>query len=751
MASHTPARHANAPCKLLGTPDCPVDELLHELQAHEQQLEARHEVLRQAHVAMEASKKALQESEASTRLILHAAPVATLVMNRHGRITQANARAEAMFGYPAGSMAGLNIEDLIPERFRAAHREYRAGSTERPPQHRIMGMGEGEFFGLRGDGGEFPVEVGLGSFELNGERFVVVSINDITERKKIEDDLRIAAIAFESQAGMIVTDPNGVIVRVNRAFTRLTGYSAEEAIGQTPALLRSGRHDTGFYQRMWATIKKKGFWQGEMWNRRKNGKTYAEWLTITAVAKPGGQITHYIGTFSDITQNSEAEAEIHRLAYYDPLTQLPNRRLLHDRLAQALASSGRSPRHGAVLFLDLDNFKTLNDTRGHAVGDQLLIEVARRLQTTLREGDTVSRLADTVSRLGGDEFVLVLEDLSEATEEAAVQARLVGEKLRDALALPYDLSNGEFHCTASFGVTLFHGHDDSIESLLKQADLALYQAKNAGRNTLRFFDPAMQAALDERSALEADLRRALKRRQLHLHYQAQLDSTRRIIGAEALLRWAHPERGAVAPDTFIPLAEETGLILPIGHWVLETACAQIKAWSGNAATRDLRLAVNVSARQFRQTGFVAEVEKVLSDSGIDPTRLKIELTESLVIDNVIDTIARMQALKSLGVSFAMDDFGTGFSSLSYLKRLPLDQLKIDRSFVRDLAHDPNDAAIVQTIITMGRTLGLNVIAEGVESEAQLEFLASHGCHAYQGYLFSRPVPLKEFERLLARS
>jgi len=723
-------RPASAPCNLQGTPACPVDTRLHELQAN--------------HAALDA----LRESAASAHLILRAMPVAMLVIGQHGRITQANALAEAMFGYPTDSMAGLTIEDLIPERFRVAHCDYRS-DAEQPTSHRIMGMAGGDFYGLRSDGGEFPVEIGLGPLQLDGERSVVVSVNDITERKKAEEDLRITAIAFESQAGMIVTNADGIIVRVNQAFTRLTGYSAGETIGKTPALLHSGRHDSSYYQHMWSSIKDKGFWQGEMWNRRQDGKIHAEWLTITAVAKPGGEITHYVGTYSDITQNSEAEAEIHRLAYYDPLTQLPNRRLLYDRLAQALASSSRNHHHGAVLFLDLDNFKTLNDTRGHAIGDQLLTEVACRLQITLRECDTVSRLDDTVSRLGGDEFVLLLEDLSDNADEAAIQARQVGEKLRDALALPYDLANSEFHCTASFGITLFHGHDDNIESLLKQADLALYQAKNAGRNTLRFFNPAMQAAMDERSALEADLRRALKRRQLHLHYQPQLDSKRRIIGAEALLRWEHPERGMIGPDIFIPLAEETGLILSIGRWVMQTACAQIKAWSGNPATRNLRLAVNVSARQFRQPGFVADMKAMLDDYDIDPTRLKIELTESLVIDNVADSITRMQALQAIGISFSMDDFGTGFSSLSYLKRLPLDQLKIDRSFVRDLAHDPNDAAIVQTIITMGRTLGLDVIAEGVENEAQLERLDQYGCIAYQGYLFSRPVPLKEFERLLA--
>jgi diguanylate cyclase (GGDEF)-like protein/PAS domain S-box-containing protein len=578
---------------------------------------------------------------------------------------------------------------------------------------------------------------------------VVITHNDITATKQADAELRIAAIAFESQEGMIVTDAQGVILRVNQAFSRLSGYSAEEAIGQTPALLSSGRHDRGFYQRMWQLLRDKGFWQGEMWNRRKNGKIYAEWLTISAVHSATGANTHYVGTFSEITQNKEAEAEIHRLAYYDALTQLPNRRLLHDRISQALAGSLRSGRFGALLFLDLDNFKNLNDTRGHDVGDQLLIETARRILSQVREGDSVARL-------GGDEFVVLLEDLSPEAQESAVQAGLVGEKIRQALALPFVLGTVEFHCTVSIGAAVLRGHDESVDTVLKHADLALYKAKNAGRNTLRFFDPAMQTALDERSAVEADLRLALERGELQLYYQAQIvtervsedDSERRIIGAEALLRWMHPLRGLVSPLDFIPLAEESGLILPIGHWVLATACAQLKAWSTAPATRDLRLAVNVSARQFRQPEFVAQVMQVLEESGANPQRLKIELTESIVIDNVAETIARMQALKAIGVGFSMDDFGTGFSSLSYLKRLPLDQLKIDRAFVQDLASDPSDAAIVHTIIRMGQTLGLDVIAEGVESEAQLEILRQYGCTAYQGYLFARPLPLAGFEALL---
>lgn len=562
------------------------------------------------------------------------------------------------------------------------------------------------------------------------------------ERKQAEDELRIAAVAFASQNGMMITDAKGVILRVNPAFTRLTGYSAAEVIGRTPGMLKSDRQDPLFYRRMWDALNMKGFWQGEIWNKRKNGQVYAEMLNITAIVTPERGVTHYVGSFSDITEDKEAEAEIHRLAYYDPLTQLPNRRLLRDRLGQALAATARSRRYGAIFFIDLDNFKSLNDTRGHDVGDLLLVEVARRLRTGVREGDTVARQ-------GGDEFVLLLEDLGTEPNEAAALVKQLGDKLREVIDCPFDLNGYEYHCKLSIGVSLFDARD-TVEDLLKHADLALYQAKSAGRNTLRFFDPGMQAALDLRSTLEAELRLALKREQLHLYYQPQVDATRRVIGVEALLRWQHTERGLIQPDDFIPLAEDTGLILPIGLWVLESACAQLKTWESDARTRALQVAVNVSARQFRQPDFVAQVQRVLEASGAIPARLKLELTESLVLEDVEDSIEKMQAIKRLGVGFSMDDFGTGYSSLSYLAQLPLDQLKIDKSFVRNLPGKVNDETIARTIITMGQGLSMNVIAEGVESEAQREFLEAHGCHAYQGYLFSRPLPLDAFEVFIKR-
>jgi diguanylate cyclase (GGDEF)-like protein len=406
-----------------------------------------------------------------------------------------------------------------------------------------------------------------------------------------------------------------------------------------------------------------------------------------------------------------------------------------------MSSSLRSGRHGALLFLDLDHFKIINDTQGHGMGDLLLIEVAHRLHTCVREDDTVARL-------GGDEFVVVLENLSIDAIEAAAQTELVGEKIRLELDKPYVLNEFECLSTVSIGISLFHGHQESSADLLQHADVALYQAKMAGRNSIRFFDPYMQTSLDMRAGMEADLRHALEKQQFRLYYQIQTNNLRHPLGAEVLLRWEHSERGLISPLDFIPLAEETGLILPIGLWVLKTACAQLKQWQDNALTRDLTLAVNVSAKQFRHIDFVSQVQRALLDSGAKPSRLKLELTESTVLENVEDTISKMREIKALGVSFSMDDFGTGYSSLQYLKRLPLNQIKIDQSFVRDIATDTNDAAIVQTIIAMTEALGLDVIAEGVETEAQLEFLELRGCHAFQGYLFGKPVPLDEFETML---
>ncbi len=446
----------------------------------------------------------------------------------------------------------------------------------------------------------------------------------------------------------------------------------------------------------------------------------------------------------DITLRKQSEDEIHRLAFYDVLTHLPNRRLLQERLLQSMSISARSGKHGAVMFIDLDNFKTLNDTQGHDVGDELLQEVATRLSRNVREGDTVARL-------GGDEFVVALESLSEIEKEAANQAETIAEKIRAELSLPYQLKSIEHNSSPSMGVSLFRGHQNSIDEILKQADLAMYQAKSTGRNRVCFFDPEMQVEMEHRAELEKDLRASVRLGQLELYYQMQVDDNGRIIGAEALIRWNHPMRGMVSPAEFIPLAEEMGMILNIGDWVIEQACVMLKRWEMNVEMRHIVLSINVSPRQLSQAWFVENVKDTLEEYGIRPSRLKLELTESFILDDVEDAIGKMQELRDIGIRFALDDFGTGYSSLSYLKRLPLEQLKIDQSFVRDIAKDKSNSIMVRTIINIANNFGLDVIAEGVETDDQLAFLRQFGCNRYQGYLFGKPVRLAEFERLCHRT
>ncbi len=455
-------------------------------------------------------------------------------------------------------------------------------------------------------------------------------------------------------------------------------------------------------------------------------------------------ISFALDNFSRETARKQAEQEVERLAFYDPLTNLPNRRLLHDHLHQSLAISGSNPHHGAVLYIDIDNFKTLNDTKGHSIGDLLLIEVANRVQGSLREGDTVARL-------GGDEFVVILNGLSVESPQAVSETEVFGYEILAVISEPYVLQGYEYHCTASMGICLFSNQGNTVDELLKYTDMSMYQAKRTGSNSIRFYDPAMQAALEIRASLEKDLRCALAENQFTLYYQMQIDHTGRICGAEALIRWLHPYRGMVSPAEFIPLAEETGLILPIGNWVLETACRQIKTWETNPDINDLQIALNVSAPQFHQPDFVKQVRQTLLSHELDPSRLKLELTESLVLDDIEDTIVKMQQLREIGVRFSMDDFGTGYSSLHYLTKLPIDQLKIDQSFVRNIGVKESDAIIVQTIIGMAINLGIESIAEGVETEEQRAFLEQHGCNLFQGYLFSRPVPLDEFELQLKQN
>ena len=699
--------------------------------------------------ARKQAEEQLRLSEQNLAITLQSIGEAVIATDAQGRITRMNTAAEQLTGWRLTEAGGRPL----PEVFHVVNAQTRAPAVN--PVQSVMAGGHPVHLDnptvlLSRDGQEYQIADSAAPMrDPDGQVVgVVLVFSDVTQRRHAEADLRIAAIAFESQEGMYVADAAWRILRVNRAFSDITGYSSAEALGQVPRqLLGSGQHDDRFYALMTHTIAQHGTWQGEVWDRRKNGEVFPVWLIITEVRAQDGTVTHYVASMSDITQRKAAEDQIKNLAFYDPLTQLPNRRLLMNRLDMALSNGLRHHRKGALLFVDLDNFKTLNDTLGHDQGDLLLQQVAARLRTCIREGDTVARL-------GGDEFVVMLEDLSEVALEAATQAEAAGEKILAALAQAYQLGQYEHHSTPSIGITLFAEQHESIDEPLKRADLAMYQAKAAGRNTLRFFDPKMQAVVTARVALESGLREALAHGQFVLHYQGQVATPAAhmaaapFTGAEALVRWQHPQRGIVSPAEFIALAEETGLILPLGNWVLETACHQLAAWAEQPTLAHLTVAVNVSALQFSQRDFVESVLAVLTRTGANPHRLKLELTEGLLVANVEDVIAKMVALRNCGVRFSLDDFGTGYSSLSYLKRLPLSQLKIDQGFVRDILVDPNDAAIAQMVIVLAQSLGLSVMAEGVETEAQRDFLARHGCHAYQGYLFSRPVPVAEFESLV---
>lgn len=686
------------------------------------------------------NERRLSESESRLRqrnLALSATSQGVLISGTDRIITYANDAAVGLTGYSREELIGQHCELLQgPETNAVTVAEIQ----------RQLDSGQafnGEILNYRKDGSSFWNELSITPvFDAQHRlsQFIAV-LRDVTGRREAEEALRVAAIVFEAQEGLMVTDADTVIQRVNQSFTRITGYSAEEVIGRKPEFLKSDKHPPEFFQGMWEKIAREGYWQGEIWNRRKGGETYLEWLTITAVANTQGKVTHYVAGFFDITDVRDAEEKIRRLAFYDPLTMLPNRRLMVDRLTQALPASARSNAYGAVLFIDLDDFKTLNDSRGHDIGDMLLVLVAQRLLGCVRE-------TDTVSRFGGDEFVVMIEGLGTEETVAARQAEVVGEKIRVELNAPYQLHDFEYHSSSSIGVCLFRGNDLQIEDILKRADAAMYQSKRSGRNILQFFDPQMQAVLEARLGLDADLRQALARDQLQPYYQAQVNQEGQIVGAEMLLRWEHPQRGLVSPLEFIPLAEETGQILTIGRWLLDVVCRQLKAWEEDARTAHLQLSVNVSARQFRQPDFVEQIREVLETTQANPDRLKLELTESIVLEDIDGSIRKMQEIKRLGVRFSMDDFGTGYSSLAYLTRLPLDELKIDRSFVHNSDVKASDAVIVQTIVAMANTLGIEVIAEGVETVAQQRFLGSVGCQRYQGFLYSRPVPLNQFEQLL---
>ncbi|MCC8998347.1 MAG: EAL domain-containing protein [Candidatus Contendobacter sp.] len=590
------------------------------------------------------------------------------------------------------------------------------------------------------------IKAGAWDYVLKGRMTrLPFAVKAALERKKTwtiqaeaEAALRLQSTALQAAANaIIITDRDGVIQWVNRAFSTLTGYTLIEAVGKNPCdLVRSGRHDKEFYKSLWDTILSGRVWCGELTNRRKDGSFYPEEQTITPVRDGQGQISHFIAIKQNITERKMAEAEIHNLAYYDALTGLPNRQLFRDRLAQALAAARRSNHWGAVLFVDLDQFKRINDARGHDVGDLLLKQVSERLTGCRRD-------EDTVARQGGDEFVVLLVNLGTTQSSVIRLATRVAEKIRSTLIEPFHIGELDYYIGASIGITVFPKAVENVDDLLREADTAMYRAKEAGRNTVSYFEPDMQEAVQARFVLEHDLRQALTRNEMRLFLQPQVDGQGRFVGAEALVRWERPGQGLIAPIVFIPIAEESGIILALGRWVLEEACRLLKQL--DAAGHALRLAVNVSPRQFRQPDFVACICEVLQATGADPTHLVLEVTEGLVIENIHDTIAKMMELNRLGIHFSIDDFGTGYSSLAYLKRLPLHELKIDRTFVQDAPTDPNDAALVETILAVAQHLNLSVVAEGVETQTQLDFLKQRGCSIFQGYFFDRPLPWLQFQ------
>ena len=687
------------------------------------------------------TQQKVHEQVTRLRDIFSASMDAIIAADENGTIVEWNAQAEAVFGWTRDEILGAYLhETIIPLAYRNRHL---AGIERLKKTGQATMLGQRiEISALKKSGEEFPIELSITQLNKNEGLLFSAFVRDLTEIRAARQELKLAATTFESHSGIMITDGDKNILRVNLSQERMTGYSSEEMVGNNPRMLRSDRQDSAFYKKMWSQINTTGSWQGELWNRKKDGSLYAEYLSITAVKDKIGNVTHYVGTSNDITERKKAEEKIEQLAYYDELTNLANRRLLLNRLKHEISVATRHQTFGSLLYLDLDRFKNLNDALGHPVGDELLRQVASRLKALVRSGDTVSRL-------GGDEFVIMLPVMNDDMEKATTEASAVAEKARARLSDIFDLQGYQYHLNTSIGIVVFPEKNDTPDDILKHADSALYLAKAEGRNTSRFYEVAMQEDADARLALEKDIRNAMRNNELVLDYQPQVDIHGSVVGTEALLRWHHPQHGLIPPDKFIPLAEETGLILDIGNWVLKTAVEQIAQWYAiGICPGHKTLAINVSPRQFNQADFVQRVKQVIEDADVSPGCIELEITENLLMSSVVVVIEKLAQLREYGVRIAIDDFGTGYSSLSYLKTLPLDKLKIDQSFVRDIALDSDDAAIVDTIIAMSSRLNLQVIAEGVETREQLEFLKSKGCEVFQGYYFSKPVSAEKMLDIL---
>ncbi len=680
---------------------------------------------------------ALATEQAQLRLLFESSPDAMALKDKNHVYLHCNAGVEALLGLPRERIIGKTDRELFADQALLAqvrqqdHEVLRSGRPHRDEETLVAADGSERTLEV------IKVPIRAADGEVSG---VLAVARDITERRRAERELRIAAVAFESQDGMMITDANGRIERVNAAFTRISGFAATEAVGRTPGFLQSGLHDRVFYDALWQALTSVGYWSGEVANRRKDGSLYSARLSITVVCDAQGDAVHYVGSLQDISGEKQALALAEKLKRFDPLTDLANRDNVMEQLQRAIRTSGECHEFGAIMMIDLDHFQRVNDSLGHAAGDQLLLEMARRLQAILRERDTLARFS-------GDSFVMLCEHLGPDMHASASRAFGIADAARKVLAEHMLLEGRRIPCSASIGVTLFRGAQTGADTLMQRVDLAMYKSKEAGRDTVRFFEENMQSDLDERNWIEAALREAISHEQLVLYYQVQVDGAGSPTGAEALLRWRHPERGTISPCSFIPLAEESGLIVSIGQWALRAACRQLARWQSMDNLRDLSLAVNISPRQFKSDSFVAHIMDEVRRSGAPIGKLKLEVTESLAIDDFKSSIARLNVLRDAGFSISLDDFGTGNSSLNYLTKLPLTQLKIDKSFVDELPSSQRDGMVAQTIIAMGKGLGLDVIAEGVETQAQRDYLVAHGCQAFQGYLFGKPLPLAEFEAL----
>jgi len=642
---------------------------------------------------------------------------------RDRMVVSVNRRCEQLFGYLPGAMAGKSTEIVFSDQA-----EFEQAGLRNYPK-----LGEGKEFAeerqyRKRDGTLFWCLVSgraLDPSRANGGSIWVFA--DVTERRQAEEKLRLSATVLEHIAdGVMVIGLDGRIVAVNPAFTQITGHIEMEALGQPFSFARSDRQPAAFYDELWHELIDGGFWRGEIWNQRKNGELYLEWLTVSAVRDDHAAITHYVGVFSDITKVKESQEKLDHMAHHDPLTALPNRLLFHDRLHHALQRAGRDGEQLAVMFIDLDRFKNVNDTLGHHVGDALLKQVAAALLGRLREGDTLARL-------GGDEFIVLLENI-----DGQFGAALVAEKLMAMFEQPFIVSDYELFVTGSVGISLFPNDADDLNMLIRNADVAMYQAKARGRNGYQFYAPSMTGEGVERLRLEALLRRSIEKNEIFLHYQPQVEiDSGRLIGVEALVRWENPELGLIPPVRFIPLAEDTGFINQLGKWVLNEACRQMVRWQ-EAGLHVPKIAVNLSVKQFERGSIVGMVSDILRETGLQAERLQLEVTESVIM-NTGDALEFVNDLHAIGVGLAIDDFGTGYSSLAYLKQLPVQTLKIDRSFIKDISTDVNDEAIAIAIIQLGKSMNLSVIAEGVETAEQAAFLLRHGCRQAQGYFYSRPI------------